>query len=78
MYIRALARLVAISSSVTARRTFPGMPTTSDPSGITAFWGISAPAPMMQFLPTTAPLRMMAPMPTSVLSPTVQLWTMAL
>ena len=35
--LTALARLVAISSSVTARRTLPGMPTTSDPSGITAF-----------------------------------------
>ena len=51
---------------------------TSEPSGITAFWGTSAPAPIMQLLPTTAPFRTIAPMPTSVLSPTVQLWRMAL
>ena len=34
--------------------------------------GTSAPAPMRQFLPIFAPLRMMAPMPTSVLSPMEQ------
>ena len=38
----------------------------------------SAPAPMMQFLPTTAWLRMVACIPMRLLSPTVQPWTRAL
>lgn len=38
----------------------------------------SAPAPMMQFFPTTAPLSIMLPIPTTVLSPTVQPCTTAL
>ena len=47
-------------------------------SGITIFPVTSAPAPMMQFFPTTAPLSIMLPIPTTVLSPTVQPCTTAL
>ena len=58
--------------------TRAGTPTATELSGMTIPSGTSAPAPMMQFLPTTAWLRMVACIPMRLLSPTVQPWTMAL
>ncbi len=54
------------------RTTLPGEPSTSEPSGMALPSVTMAPAPMRQFFPTTARLRMMAPMPISEFSPMVQ------
>src|ERR1700712_2045158 len=56
----------------------PGEPMTSEPSGITLPSPISELAPMMQYLPIVAPLRITELMPISVLSSTVQPCSMTL
>jgi hypothetical protein len=51
---------------------------TSEPSGMTLPSVIRAFAPIRQFFPITARPRTTAPMPIRVLSPIVQLWSMAM
>ena len=52
--------------------TFAGAPITKELSGTIIFWVTNAPAPMMQFLPIFAPFKIIAPIPTSVLSSILQ------
>src|SRR5476651_2369512 len=57
--------------------TFAGTPTTNDPSGITMPSRQTAPAPMMDQLPTSTLFNSMAPMPMRQSSWTVAPWMMA-
>ena len=72
---RGLRASTAPSSSERATRA--GAPTISELSGNSLPSVTSALAPTIEFRPIFAPLRTVAPMPTSELSPIVQPWTMA-
>ena len=71
------SRTPSISASVSGRMTLAGLPKSMEPAGASIFPVTSAPAPTMQLLPIFAPLKTVAPIPMSTLSPTVQPWTMA-
>ena len=55
--------MCSISSSVTCLTTLPGLPKTSDLSGITLFSVTSEFAPMIQFLPIFALFKIVEPIP---------------
>lgn len=62
---------------MSGRITRAGWPSAREPSGISIPCGTSAPAAIRQFFPILAPFKTIAPMPISVLSPTVQPWRIA-
>ena len=77
-YVEAAIALDTPSSSVSFLFIFAGFPNARLPSGISIFCVTSAPAPMIQLLPITAPFKIIAPIPINALFPTVHPCTIAL